>query len=196
MDGLTAELDQFEELGLLSVSNGNHRVGSGGLGITDELPQPDYDGRHARPIDQWGTSTGQIFSEVSPDMHDEFCLQYEMRWLERFGLNCYGCCEQLHHKMSILRKIRRVSMSTWINVDKAVEQVGRDYVFSYKPNPSIFAWDTWDPQQARKALRSVLDRTRGCVVELIMKDVSTCRSDPRRLWEWCELAVQVAEEYA
>jgi hypothetical protein len=26
-------------------------------------------------------------------MHEEFALQYEKRWLERFGLTYYGCCE-------------------------------------------------------------------------------------------------------
>jgi len=199
MDALITRLDQLEEQGLLSVSNGNHRVGSGGLGITDELPQPDYDGKNARTIDQWGTSTGQIFSEVSPDMHYEFCLQHELRWLERFGLNCYGCCEPLHNKMGILRKIprlRRISMSTWIDIDKAAAEVGRDYIFSYKPNPAVFAWDVWNPEQARKNLHNVLERTKGCVVELIMKDVTTCRHEPHRIWEWCELAVQIAEEYA
>ena len=199
VDALICRLDQLEEHGLLSVGNNNHRVGSGGIGITDQLPQKDYDGTHARTIDQWGTSTGQIFSEVSPEMHWEFCLKHELRWLERFGLNCYGCCEPLHNKAEILRRIprlRRVSMSTWINVEQAAERIGRKYVFSYKPNPAILAWDQWNPEQARADLRSVLDRTRGCVVELIMKDVSTCRKDPRRLWEWCGLAVEVAEEYA
>jgi len=199
VDALMGQLDQFEALGLLGVSNGNHRVGSGGLGITDELPQKDYDGVHARPIDQWGSSTGQIFSGVSPAMHEEFCLRHELRWLARFGLNCYGCCEPLHNKLGILKQVprlRRVSMSTWIDVDKAAERVGRDYVFSYKPNPAVFAWDEWNPDAARADLRRVLDRTRGNVVELIMKDVSTCRNQPHRIHEWCTLAVEVAEEYA
>lgn len=198
MDALVCRLDQLEELGLLAASNGNHRVGSGGLGITDELPGRNHDPKHVTPMNQWGTSTGQIFSEVSPAMHDEFCLQYELRWLERFGLNCYGCCEPLQNKMDILRQIprlRRISMSTWVDIDMAAERMARDYVFSYKPNPAVLAWDQWNPDQARADLRKCLERTRGCVVELIMKDVSTCRRDPRRLWEWCELAVDVAEEF-
>ena len=199
VDAYIARLDQLEQLGLLSVSDGNHRVGSGGLGITDELPQPDYDGQHARSMDQWGMSTGQIFSEVSPDMHDEFCVRYEMRWMERFGLIAYGCCEPLHNKIHILRKIRnlrRISMSTWIDIDKAVENVGRDYIFSYKPNPAVLAWDEWNPEQARKELRTVLEKTKGCTVELIMKDISTCRRDPRRIWEWCDMAIEIAEQFA
>ena len=199
VDALLARLDQLEEQGLLSVGNNNYRVGSGGLGITDELPQPDYDGAHARTVDQWGTATGQIFSEVSPAMHDEFCLRHELRWLERFGLNCYGCCEPLHNKMGILKKIprlRRISMSRWIDIDKSARELGSDYIFSFKPNPSVFAWDHWDPELARQELHNVLQKTEGCVVELIMKDISTCRREPQRLWEWCRLAVEVAKEYA
>jgi hypothetical protein len=199
VDAYLCQLDQFEALGLLSVSNGNHRVGSGGLGITDELPQPDYDGGHARPIDQWGNSTAQIFAPVSPAMHEEFALQHELRWLERFGLNCYGCCDPLDKKMGIARKIprlRRVSMSPWIDLDRAVQAVGRDYIFSYKPNPAVFAWSDWNLDQARKDLVKALEKTRGCVVEVIMKDISTCRHEPRRIWEWCEMAMQVVEDYA
>lgn len=199
MDALLHRLDQYESMGLLSVGNGNHRVGSGGLGITDQLPQPDYDGEHCRTKDLWGTSTGQIFSEVSPDMHWEFCLQYEMRWLERFGLNCYGCCEPLHKKMGILSTVpnlRRVSMSPFINLAQAVEAVAANYVFSSKPNPSSLAQEAWNPEQVRRELREVLEATRGCVVELILKDITTVRNEPRRLWEWETVAMEVAEEFA
>ena len=199
MDALISRLEQFEKLDLLSVCDGNHRVGSGGLGFTDELPQPDYDGKHARPMDQWGTATGQIFSEVSPAMHDEFCLRHEIRWLEKFGLNCYGCCEPLHNKMGILRKVprlRKISMSPWVDIEKGAEQIGKDYVFSHKPNPAILAGDRWEPEKARDVLRDALEKTRGCAVEIIMKDITTCREEPRRLWEWCELAVRTAEEFA
>ena len=199
MDVLCSRLDQLEEHNLLSLSDGNHRVGSGGLGITDQLPQDDYDGTHARPIDQWGTSTGQIFSEVSPQMHDEFCLQHELRWLERFGLNCYGCCEPLHNKLEILKQIprlRRISMSAWVDIDQAAEQMGQEYIFSHKPNPAVFAWDTWQPEETRTMLEGALEKAEGCVVEIVMKDVSTCRNDPQRLWDWCRIAVEVAEQHA
>ena len=29
-----------------------------------------------------------------------------------------------------------------------------------------------------------------------MKDISTVRYDPVRLWEWAEIAMEVAEDYA
>ena len=33
-------------------------------------------------------------------------------------------------------------------------------------------------------------------VELIFKDISTVRHDPRRLWEWEKIAMRTAEDYA
>jgi len=199
IDVWLARLDQLDSLNLLSASDGNHRVGSGGLGITDELPQKDFDGKHARPIDQWGMATGQIFSEASPAMHEEFCLRYEMKWMERFGLIAYGCCEPLHDKMAMLRRVprlRRISMSRFIKIEKGAEAVGKDYIFSYKPGPGVFAGSSFDRAEAERELRRVLDCTRGMRVELIMKDISTCRADPARIQAWCEMAVGLAEACA
>ncbi len=199
MDAVLARLDQMEAQNLLAVGNGNHRVGSGGLGITDELPGADYDPQHVTPRDQWGSSMGQIFSEVSPAMHDEFCLQYEKRWLERFGLTYYGCCEPLHNKMGILRTIpnlRAVSMSPFVDLDKAAEEVGRDYIFSAKPNPSVLAWDSFQPEAAQHELSQILEKAGACHLQLIMKDIHTVRNEPQRLWQWSELAMQMVRDKA
>lgn len=192
-------LDRWEELNLLSLNNSNIRIGSGGYGYTDELPQKDFNPAHVRAKDIWGCATAQIFSEVSPAMHKEFALQYERRWLDRFGLTYYGCCEPLDIKMGILKKIpnlRKVSMSTWINPDRAAVEVGDKYVFSYKPNPAVFARDVWHPEVAHEELHGVLERIRGCVVEIIMKDISTVRYEPQRLWEWSNIAMEEAEKFA
>ena len=67
---------------------------------------------------------------------------------------------------------------------------------SYKPNPAVFAYDVWHPNQARRELRELLERGRGCHVEIIMKDISTVRYDPKRLWEWSEIAMEMAQEFA
>ncbi len=192
-------LEQWEELNLLALNNSNVRIGSGGYGYCDELPQDDFNPDRVRPIDIWGCATAQIFSEVSPRMHEEFALQYEGRWLDRFGLTYYGCCEPLDIKMGILRKIpnlRKVSMSPWINVDRAVAEVRDDYVFSLKPNPEILGRDDWHPDIARAVLRETLEKTRDCIVEIILKDISTLRYQPQRLWEWADIAAEEAERVA
>lgn len=60
----------------------------------------------------------------------------------------------------------------------------------------MFAFDTWHPEEARRELRGLLEQGRGCHVELIMKDISTVRYHPERLWEWSEIAMEVANEFA
>ena len=190
-----SRLQQWKDLNLLSLTEGNYRVGSGGLGYTDALPQNDFDPAHIRTVDQWGCSTAQIFSDVSPEMHEEFALQYERRWLEQFGLNYYGCCEPLQNKIDILKSIpnlRKISMSPWADVEQMVERTNGQYVLSHKPNPAIFVSATWSPRQIKENLVEVLDKTKDNAVEIIMKDISTVEYEPQRLWEWAQIAMDVA----
>ena len=202
MDRLTSaymrRLDRYVELNVLALNN--DRWLGGGPQYTDELPPGDYDPARVRTSDVWGRTMSQIFSAVSPAMHEEFALQYECRWLSRFGLTYYGCCEPLDKKVGILRKnvpnLRKISMSPWIDFDVAIENVGTDYVFSWKPNPAIFAEDDWDPDFVRRDMEQTLKRLRGLHVEVIMKDISTVRYGPQRLWEWAQIAVEVSKDLA
>lgn len=199
VDAWLHRLDQYEALNLLSLSDAGTGVGSGGLGTTNELPQPDADPAHVRPMDLWGCATPQIFSEVSPAMHQEFALRHELRWLERWGLNYYGCCEPLHTKLDILRQVprlRKISCSPKADKASMAEQCGRDYVISLKPNPAVFAGSYWSPEVARRELREDLEKLQGCVVEIILKDISTVSFDPQRLWQWAQIAQEEAERFA
>ena len=147
----------------------------------------------------WGCSNAQIFSDISPAMHWEFAVEHDLRWLSRWGLVYYGCCEPLDRKIDILRRIpnlRKISASPWCKTARLVEKIGAGYVISHKPNPAVFADDQWRPQWARDELRQFLEAARGCHVELIMKDISTVRYQPQRLWEWAEIAMEVAREFA
>jgi len=198
--GALASLDALEQQNALDLNNNNVGVGPGGLGFTDELPQPDFDGAHVRPKDMWGHATTQIFADVSPAMHEDFALQYEGRFLSRFGLAGYGCCEPLHRKVDIIRKhlpnLRRISMSPWVDVATGAAAVGQDLIFSYKPNPALLSVKTWDLDGIRADLRRVMEQTRGCAVEIIMKDLHACCNKPHRMWDWTRLAVEAAEEFA
>ncbi|TFG69646.1 MAG: hypothetical protein E4H27_06970 [Anaerolineales bacterium] len=197
VDAYLAELDQWESLNLLTRNDDNTRVGSGAYGYTDELPGDAYNADHALPHNLWGCATAQIFSDVSPVMHWEFALQHEMRWLKRWGLTYYGCCEPLDRKIGILRRIpnlRKISASPWNNTDRLIHETGTDYVLSRKPNPAVLAEDSWRPQQARSDLAEFLEKAKGCHVEVIMKDISTVRYHPQRLWEWEKIAMTLAGE--
>lgn len=200
LDACLSRLDQQISLGLLSPTNGPMRVGSGGYAFSDELPACDGLPGSVGPGQQWGCANAQILSEVSPAMHEEFSLRYDRQWLERFALTYYGCCEPLHLKMGILESIpnlRKISMSAWADPARMAEEGRGRYVLSYKPNPAIFASDThWHPEWAYRELAETLEKTRGSKVEIIMKDISTVKFQPRRLWEWAELAVAVADRFA
>jgi hypothetical protein len=42
----------------------------------------------------------------------------------------------------------------------------------------------------------VLEKSQGkCHIEFIMKDISTVRHDPQRLWQWSEIAMEEVESY-
>jgi hypothetical protein len=187
-------LDQAEERGLLVQRLSRiHCTGA----YTDELPAPSFDPKKPRTKDLWTFGMAQIFGSVSPAMHKEFDLDYAVRFYERFGLVYYGCCEPLHLKLDMVKKIpnlRKISMSPWVDVEKGAEQIGRDFVFSRKPSPALLAGSSWHPDAVEADLRDVVTRCahHGCPVELILKDISTVGYQPQRLWEWEKIAMRVA----
>jgi hypothetical protein len=139
-----------------------------------------------------------MFSDVSPDMHWEFSLKHEMRWLKRWGMTYYGCCEPLHNKLAILRRVpnlRKISVSPWFDIQKGLENGAGEYVLSVKPNPAVFATDVFSEDHARQEIVRMLDQAEGCNVELIMKDISTVRNDPVRLDRWCQIAMEEVEKH-
>ena len=201
VDAWMIELDQFVEQNLLVAGLRQHADRLGRLRLHQPVARrADFDPGHVKPHNMWGCSNAQIFSEVSPRMHWEFALKHDLRWLARWGLTYYGCCEPLDRKIDMLRRIpnlRKISVSPWCNTQRAIEQIGGDYVISRKPSPAILAEDDWHPERARQDLRDFLEEAGGrCHVELIMKDISTVRYRPQRLWEWAAIASEVAEEFA
>lgn len=193
------EIEFYERNNILGFNHNLNFQGSGGAPYTDELPQTDFDGIHIRTKDLWGHAATQIFSLVSPSMHEEFAIRYEKKLLEKFGLSSYGCCEPLHKKVDIIFKnipnIRRISMSPWVDIKEGAENIGDRAIFSWKPNPSVLAGETWEPEYVRKVIRDGFEKTKGCIVEVIMKDVRTCRGKPERLTEWVNIAMEEAEKF-
>jgi hypothetical protein len=94
-----------------------------------------------------------------------------------------------------VRNLRRVSVSPWCDVGSAVDALGERYLLSWKPTPAMLA-DVFHPDQVREYLRDSLEKTRGCVVEVILKDTFTIRRDPRRVEEWARIARSEIERIA
>ncbi|MGD1002555.1 MAG: hypothetical protein ABSA67_17835 [Candidatus Brocadiia bacterium] len=193
-DGYLCMLDQLEKQGLLCEPQSLiHCTGA----YTDELPAPGYDPRKPRTKDLWMFGLAQMFATVSPGMFKEFEVDYAGRICERFGLVYYGCCDPLDGKMAEVRMIphvRKVSMSPWVNEERGAAEIGGDFVYSRKPSPALLATDGFSPEKVRAdlaATRSVCEKY-GCPLEFILKDISTVRYEPQRLYEWARIAMQVA----
>jgi len=194
-DGHLAMLDFLERNDLLSLNNDGTYVGSGGFGWSRELPSPGLNA-HVRTRDMWGFAESQETVGVSPAMFAEYVLPYQMPILERFGLNCYGCCEPLDRRWIHVQRIprlRRVSISPWSNLANMAELLGPNYVFSFKPAPSDLAMPSFDEESIRDGLRKAIHVTRECRVEIIMKDNHTIGHDPRRVTRWVQIAREEAE---
>lgn len=191
-------MNQYKKLGIWASNNNNTRVGSGGYGYTQSLACAKENQLNAAPQQLWGCGNAQIFSSVSEQMHWDFSLKYELKWLEQFGLVYYGCCEPLHNKMNILEKIpnlRKISASPWCNLEEMHDRVKGKYVLSCKPSPAVFTASDLDEEAVRKDLKYILDNTKDCDFEIILKDISTVRYRPQNLWRWCEIADEMVNHY-
>ena len=186
--------DQLEEQGLLCAPQPSiHCSGA----WTDELPAEGYDPRKPRTKDIWTSGLAQMLGSVSPAMFDEFEIEPCLPLFKRFGMVYYGCCDPLDTKIDLVRKIpnlRKISASPWNDLEKFASATGRDYVLSNKPNPAFVAFESYDDDLVRSDLLKTKEicRRYGCPLEFILKDISTVRYQPQRLWKWAKTAMETA----
>lgn len=198
MDSYLSKLDFLQENSLLSLNN-DFYVGSGGFGYTDELPQKDFDGKRVRTMDMWGFAESQETTSVSPEMYEEFIFPYQLPILERFGLNCYGCCEPLDKRWHVVKnfpRLRRVSVSPWADLKAMAEYLADKYILSMKPNPTPLSYPKVDEDFIRKNIMESLQITKGCRIEIIMKDTHTIGRNPENVIRWTRIAMQEAEKFS
>ncbi len=164
-----------------------------------ELPDPQANGESVTRDRLWTFVAAQEMAQVSPQMHEEFVLDYQLPIMEKFGLVAYGCCEDLTHKIDMLRRIpnlRRIAVTPVADVARCAEQIGEDYVFSWRPNPALMVSCGFDEERVRRIIREGLQAARGCHVDITLKDIETVQGDPTRLRRWVEVVREVIEESA
>ncbi len=193
-------LDEWlESEGLLTLNNEGDYIGSGSRGYTSGLPGDGYTaGSPARLRDLWVLSESQETVGVGPTQFAEFIFPYQKAVTERYGLLYYGCCEPVHSRWEVLKQfenLRSVSVSPWANESYMGEALGRKYVYSRKPNPTLVSTPQWDEDAIRDDVRTTLDAARGCNIELVMKDVHTFSGHPERAARWVALTREVIREY-
>ena len=193
-DATLAMLDQINELGVYDASCPICHcsyIYSDRLGVGDweqDIPNPTtYDG--------WTYSMAQLFTAVSPAINEEFEVPYMSKIFSRFGSVYYGCCERLDDRLDIIDRmpnIRKVSCSPWSDRDHFAATLPKKYIMSNKPNPGFLAHTTFDEELVRKDLRHTISaaKAHGLGLEFLLKDITTVRGDPKRLWRWSEIALE------
>jgi hypothetical protein len=88
--------------------------------------------------------------------------------------------------------IRRISISPWADVEQCAQKLQDRYIFSWKPQPAMLAGE-FNEDRVRTYLRHALEATRGCVVEVILKDTHTCDHHPERFDRWSRICREEIE---
>ena len=183
-------IDQLEAQDLLAAGVGTkcHCVET----YVDEERWRRIDQAHIRTGDCWISGAAQIFSEVSPAMHDEFEIEFMKPLYDRFGWVNYGCCDPLDRKIDIVRKlktVRSISASPWTNVEMQAEAMGGDYAMMRKPNPAYVRAGYPERDAVVKETRATLAacRRNRTPVAFVLKDITTVSGRVEGLGEWVEL---------
>lgn len=163
----------------------------------EELEWPKANSGPRKRKDLWACCMAQELTLVSPAFHDEFMLQYQIPIMKEFGLISYGCCENLTEKIDILRQIpnlRIIACTPTANPKRFAEQVGTDYIISYRPNPTNMVCGEFNEEKIRRLLRKDLLDMRGTHMQINLKDIETVDGDLTRLKRWTRIAREAIED--
>jgi hypothetical protein len=200
-DNILAFARWQEREGLLTLNNGNHYIGAGSYGFTNELPTPET--RAGGPVklhDLWLNMNSQETVGISPRMYRKFIHPYYSAIAEHFGLVYYGCCEPVHEVwdccVSKLPHLRKVSVSPWCDENYMGEALrGSGIIYSRKPSPNFIGVGTeFDTESFRSHIHNTLNSARGCALEFIFRDVYTLSGDTSKPGRAVAITRQLIDE--
>ena len=158
----------------------------------NDMPKQDD---HALSGNAWAFGLAQLFTAVSPEITDEFEVQYMKRIFPYFGAIYYGCCDRLDDRMPVIEKlpkIRKLSCSPWSDREHFAEVMPDYCVMSNKPNPAFLATGELEEPLIRADIRRTIAaaKAHNRPLELLLKDISTVNHNPACLWRWQEIVME------
>jgi hypothetical protein len=192
-DGVLANQAAAEKAGDLSPNTSNNQCHT--YADTTLVPASNVYGCQRRQL--WSYMAAQEFELISPAQHEEFLLQYQLPIMAKWGLAAYGCCENLTRKIDMLRKVpnlRIIAVTPRADVRRCAEQIGTDYILSWRPNPADMICCQFDEALIRRIIRAGLEASRGCRVHIHLKDIETVQGETDRLARWVKIVREVADE--
>jgi len=192
-DGVLANQQAAEDAGDFSLTSGHNQCMTYAEDL--EAPRPNSGPRKRKQI--WGFAAAQEFTLISPRMHEEFLLQYQLPIVKNFALTAYGCCEDLTTKISMLRQVpnlRTIAVAPRANLKRCAEQIGTDYAISWRPNPTDMVCAGFDEAGIRRTIREGLRICKGLRLHLHLKDIETVEGEPKRLARWTRIVKEEIEK--
>lgn len=184
------EYEYMEKEELLVPNTDTQMAGPRFYGYVSDLKGPDEPGP-VRLKDLWAWPESQETTMVSPDMYNEFILPYLAELSSRFGLTYYGCCEPVDDRFDLIRKaipnLRAFSISGWANFAFMGEKLGKDYVYSRKPTPSLISGGNPDWNLVEADVYKTQEATKNSNLEFLFRDIYTINHDWPRLRKWVDL---------
>lgn len=192
-DGILANNAAAEKAGHYTLTSGHNQ-------------QPVYAADLERPVPNsppvtrralWAFCAAQEFTLISPEFHEAFLFQYQRPIFEAYGHVHYGCCEDLTRKIGMLRQLknlRSIAVAPLADVRECACQIGRDYVASWRPNPTDMVCAGWDEARIRRIVREAGEAFRDGFMHVHLKDVETVQGDPSRLARWTAITRATLEE--
>jgi len=181
-DGIEKVQKEAEDAGDFGATNSYNQS----MPYAPETVRPQTNVYGLKRNQLWCFLSAQEFTMVGADMFEEYMLRYQIPIMEKFALSAYGCCEDLTKKIPLLKRIknlRRIAVSPFADVAQCAEQIGNEYIVSYRPNPATFIARGVDEDFVRGELSKQLHilKQNDCYVEVEYKDVETVNHDPNAM---------------
>ncbi len=193
-EGILSQVAQLNDLGLFDITSNichcSHTHSA-------RLPGAECDRDKPQSKDAWAFGLAQLFTAASPAITREFEAEYMSRIFPLFGAIYYGCCERLDDRLDVVGKlpnVRKISCSPWSDRERFAERLPDGIIMSNKPSPALLATDSFNEDAVRSDLRRTIAAAKRHhrPLEMILKDISTVRNDPKRLWRWAQIAMEEA----
>jgi hypothetical protein len=195
-DGILKAQKEAEDAGHYRLSNHYNQS----MSFAEEFDYPEAGNKPVGRESLWVFMASQETSVVSPKMFDEFILSYQKPIMAEFGLVAYGCCEDLGRKIPMLKTIpnlRRVAVTPFADVKACAEQLGSDYICSWRPSPADMVAYGFDEDRVATAVREATHafRANNCRFDTCLKDVETVQGDVGRIRRFVDVVRRETEDY-
>jgi len=147
-------------------------------------------------LDCWIHGNSQEFDMVGPEMFNEFLLDYQKKVFARFGAVCYGCCENLTHKLDdvlTIPNLRLLTCSAWTDLPTLVDKVQDRccIMWRHKASDVVCPHDT---DALEKQIRRQAEILKGCHFQVVLRELQTLMGHADRLSEWTRLSIAAVSQ--